>query len=189
MEHIYKQSQFGEDWFTYPNLYTRFVKTLRNGQKMVEVGSWKGKSTAYLAVEIINSGKNIKVDAVDTWKGSPKENPALMNDAYVKTDTLYNLFLTNMSSLLHVVNPVRAESVVASKMYEDNSVDIVFIDACHHYDCITEDIAAWYPKVKSGGIFAGHDYHFVDSIKRAVDETFGEANIESTELCWVYNKP
>lgn len=69
MNHIYEQPQFGENWFTYPNLYSRFVKELADGSKIVEVGSWKGKSVAYLAVEIINSGKGIKVDAIDTWKG------------------------------------------------------------------------------------------------------------------------
>lgn len=189
MQHICNQPQFGEPWFTYPNLYSRFVNILQDGQKMVEVGSWKGKSTAYLAVEIINSGKKIVIDAIDTWKGSPNENGIIMSDPYVRTDTLYNLFLSNMGPVIHVVNPIREESVAASRLYEDNSIDIVFIDACHHYDCITEDISAWYPKVKHGGILAGHDYHFVDTVKRAVDETFGEANIESTELCWVYNKP
>lgn len=176
MNHIYQQPQFGEEWFTYPGLYTKFVETLKDGQKIVEVGSWKGKSTAYLAVEVINSGKNIRVDAIDTWY------------SHIENE-LYNLFLSNMESLLHVVNPIRKESVVASKMYEDNSIEIVFIDACHDYDCIRADISAWYPKVKSGGIIAGHDYPGWPGVKRAVDEVFGPQNIETTEGCWVYIKP
>jgi len=68
MNHIYTQPQFGENWFTYPNLYSRFVQILKDGSTIVEVGSWKGKSTAYLAVEIINSGKNIELHAVDTMQ-------------------------------------------------------------------------------------------------------------------------
>jgi hypothetical protein len=61
MEHIYKNLNFGEDWFEYPRLYSFFVSSLPDDSAIVEVGSWKGKSTAYLAVEIINSAKNIKV--------------------------------------------------------------------------------------------------------------------------------
>ena len=60
MEHIYNQLNFGEDWFTYPNLYSDMVKKFPSGSKFVEVGSWKGKSSSYITVEIINSNKNIK---------------------------------------------------------------------------------------------------------------------------------
>lgn len=184
MNHIYQQPQFGEDWFTYPNLYTRFVRMLREGQRIVEVGSWKGKSTAYLAVEIVNSGKKILFDAVDTWKGSSEH----INDPYVRTDKLYALFQANISPVSHVVNPVREESTAAAKLYEDESIDIVFIDASHEYDHIKNDIAAWYPKVKSGGIISGHDYGWA-GVKRAVHEAFGQQNVEDTEMCWVYRKP
>lgn len=188
MEHIYHQPQFGENWFTYPNLYSFFVNSLPSGSKIVEVGCWKGKSVAYLAVEIVNSGKNIKVDAVDTWNGSPSEKPH-MNDVYVKSNTLYNLFLSNISSLSHIINPVRMTSVDAAKTYEDNSLDVVFIDAGHTYECVKEDIAAWLPKVKSGGWLAGHDYPWShnDEVKRAVDESVKP--IVESEGCWIYKKP
>ena len=36
----------------------------------VEIGSYKGRSSSYMAVEIVNSGKSITFDCVDTWKGS-----------------------------------------------------------------------------------------------------------------------
>jgi hypothetical protein len=188
MDHIYQQSQFGENWFTFPNLYKRFVNELPNGSKIVEVGVWKGKSVAYLGVEIANSGKDIKVDAVDTWKGSLNED-VHQKDVYVKTDTLYPLFLSNISSLSHIITPIRKASVEASALYEDESLDVVFIDACHTYDCVREDILAWLPKVKKGSYLAGHDYPWSanDEVKRAVDGLLSP--IEVTEGCWVYRKP
>jgi hypothetical protein len=185
MEHIYQQPNFGENWFTYPNLYSNFVRSLHDGAKIVEVGTWKGRSVAYLGVEIINSGKNIKVDAVDTWSALPSEEYH-KTDIYVKTDTLYQLFLANISPVASVVNPVRMASVDAAKLYEDNSIDIVFLDACHTYDCVKEDIAAWLPKVKVGGILAGHDYGWSADVRRAVDESI--APIEETEGCFVFKK-
>jgi hypothetical protein len=42
-------------------------------EKYVEIGAWKGKSVCYAAVAIINSEKNITIDSVDTWEGSPGE--------------------------------------------------------------------------------------------------------------------
>jgi cephalosporin hydroxylase len=188
MEHIYNNPNFGENWFTYPNLYSRFVRELPSGSKIVEVGCWKGKSIAYLAVEIVNSKKDIKVDGVDTWTGSLDEEYH-QNDTYVKTKTLYQLFLSNISSVSHIVNPVRMASVDAAKQYDDNSLDVVFIDAGHSYEDVKADIAAWMPKVKHGGYLSGHDYPWSanDSVKRAVDESV--SGIEVTEGCWVYRKP
>ena len=57
MNHIYKQENFGENWFTYPIFYSDMVKKFPHGSKFVEVGSWKGKSSSYMAVEIANSIK------------------------------------------------------------------------------------------------------------------------------------
>lgn len=185
MEHIWHQEQFGEPWFTYPNLYSRFVREVPSGGCIVEVGCWKGKSVAYLAVEVINSNKNIMIHAVDTWLGSPNETYH-MADSHVKTDTLYDLFLNNIKPCSDVVTPIRKTSVEASSLYQDGSLDVVFIDASHDYDSVKQDIMHWLPKVKSGGYLAGHDYLW-EGVGRAVDELIRP--VESTELCWVYRKP
>lgn len=185
MEHIYKQSSFGEDWFTYPQLYSWFVNTVPNNSIIVEVGCWKGKSTAYLAVEVINSNKNIKIHAVDTWEGSPNEQIHI-NDEYVKTNTLYDLFLKNIEPVESVIIPLRMNSIEASKLHSDSSIDIVFIDANHAYEYVIKDIEAWLPKIKPGGILAGHDYGW-SGVNRAVHEKFGN-NILTQEECWVYKK-
>jgi len=39
----------------------------------------------------------------------------------------------------------------------DESLDCVYIDCCHEYGCVKNDLKAWFPKVKKGGIVAGHD--------------------------------
>ena len=185
MEHYYQQPQFGENWFTYPNLYSWFVNQLSDGSKIVEVGCWKGKSIAYLGVEILNSGKDIKVDAVDTWSEMASETYH-KTDTYIKTNTLYQLFCSNISPVSKVVTPVRMTSLDAAKTYGDETLDVVFIDACHDYSCVKEDISAWLPKVKSGGYLSGHDYSWSEDVKRAVNESVNP--IVETEGCWVYRK-
>jgi hypothetical protein len=53
---------------------------------------------------------------------------------------------------------IRKFSVEAAAGIEDGSLDFVYIDANHAYEHVVEDIAAWLPKVRSGGIISGHDY-------------------------------
>jgi hypothetical protein len=57
---------------------------------------------------------------------------------------------------------VRASSKKASEMFEDESLDFIFIDANHAYDFVVEDINLWFPKLKKGGVFSGHDYILMD---------------------------
>lgn len=182
MDHIYTYAKFGEAWFSYPKLYSRWVKELTNNSKIVEVGCWKGRSTCYLAVEIINSHKDIKLYAVDTWLGSDEHK----NDPYVKTNTLYDLFMDNMKPYLSVVTPMRMTSLEASEKFENESLDAVFIDACHSYDCVLEDIKAWLPKVKTNGYLAGHDWH--DAGIQAAVRDAGLTNFETDEDCFIYRK-
>lgn len=52
---------------------------------------------------------------------------------------------------------VKDYSLPASKRFADGELDFVYIDARHDYDGVTEDLEAWYPKVKSGGLISGHD--------------------------------
>jgi len=188
LNHFWQDSVFEEGYFTFPRLYASIVKHFPTNSHFVEVGSWKGKSVAFLGVEIVNSGKKIAVDAVDTWAGSPSEE-SHQNDVYVKTNTLYQLFLSNISTLSNIITPVRMPSLDAANLYEDESIDVVFIDAGHTYEDVKADISAWLPKVKIGGWLAGHDYPWShnDEVKKAVDESVSP--IDQLEGCWIYRKP
>jgi hypothetical protein len=64
------------------------------------------------------------------------------------------------------------KSVEASKLYENESLDFVFIDGAHDYQSVKEDIEHWFPKVKRGGYIAGDDYNW-ETVKLAVIEFFG----------------
>lgn len=178
MEHFYHLTE-GEDWFTYPNLYNKIVSNAPNKAHFVEVGVWKGRSASFMAVEIINSGKTIQFDLVDTWNGSIEHQP-LQED-------VFDVFNKNIAPVSSYVNIKRMESILAASTYEDGSLDFVFIDAAHDYENVKADIQAWLPKVKVGGYLAGHDYPTWPGVTQAVDEIFGADNIESNESCWLYS--
>ena len=205
MKHFYKDIH---GWFTFPQFYStiaeKFQPAVQDRYHIVEVGTWLGQSAAYLAVELINNGNshNVIFDCVDTWEGSsehlnedgllefdwniPSEFglPILKEKCLMTTDELYNKFLSNIEPVRHIVNPIKMKSVDAAKLYEDSSLDLVFIDAGHSFDDVVADIEAWLPKVRPYGFIAGHDYEWDDEVKRAVHSIFPTISME-VEGCWI----
>jgi hypothetical protein len=174
-----------EGWFNYISIYSYAVEQADNGDHFVEVGAWKGKSTSFMAVEIANSGKQIQFDVVDTWKGSLEHQ----SDDLVKRDELYNLFLNNMKPAEGYFTPKRMTSLEAAATYKDNSLSFVMLDASHEYEDVKADILAWLPKVQSGGILSGDDYHHTwPGVMQAVQELLPDVQIVDG-VTWAYQKP
>ncbi len=123
------------------------------GIQIVEIGCWKGFTTAHLA----EAAKELHgvVWAIDHWRG----NEGTAQEKIVSQTDIYALFEKNLRSLglWSVVKPLKMDSISASKYITDGSIDFVFIDAGHRYDEFSADLTAWYPKVKVGGIICGHD--------------------------------
>ena len=112
---------------------------------IVEIGSWKGKSTIYIA-----NGANQKVYAIDPHKGCDGEK-------FTGKDS-YQEFLDNISNfkLMDKVVPIVDYSINASKDF-NNEVGFIFIDGSHDYRDVREDFEAWFEKVRECGIIAMHD--------------------------------
>lgn len=191
MEHFYSEEQFGENWFSYLELYQQMVERFPSGSHFVEIGSWKGKSAVAMAVEIINSGKKIKFDCIDPWY----DLDSTVEDYFKNYDTgcvdqtlnLYETFLKNIQPVNEYITPMRMTSMQAVELYEDESLDFVFIDANHEYEYIYEDIEKWLPKVKYGGVLAGHDIAYPPVFQAVKDHGF-EHNIKIDWESWIYEK-
>ena len=152
MDHFY-EDVYGFSQHDIFALYRKMVERFNSGSHFVEVGAFLGKSAVYMAVEIINSGKNIKFDCVDHWRGSEEHRD---NDE-VKLERLYEDFLENIKPVDGIINPIRANSIEASKLYKPNSLDFVFIDASHDTDSVKADLECWMPCLKEDGVIAGDD--------------------------------
>jgi len=170
-----------DGWFNFHGLYLNTVNNASEPAHFVEVGTWKGKSAAYMAEVIKVSGKDIKFDCVDTWLGSEEH----VDDPDVINNTLYETFMNNMAPLKGFFNPLRMPSVDAANFYRNQSLDFVYIDAAHDYDNVRADIEAWWPKVKIGGTIAGHDI-FHPPVKQAVLDVLGEYH--EAYNSWIVNK-
>lgn len=170
----------GEDWFNFSEVYRHLVRKCDPAGKIVEVGSWKGRSTAFLLVEAWNKSPKIEIYAVDTWLGSQEH----IDVDSVKNGTLYDEFMANVKPVSRQLVPLRMTSIQGSNFFPDQSLDSVFIDAAHDYESVRADIAAWLPKVKKGGIIAGHDYMCGwPGVDRAVAEAFHLVAFQDN--CWL----
>ena len=100
---------------------------------------------------------------VDLW--APQEHYRQM-DAAPLEENLRRMAIArrNVEPHKHRATLVRNSSVGAARSFADASVDFVYLDARHTYDAVTEDLEAWWPKVRAGGILAGEDYMESDEV-------------------------
>lgn len=145
----------------------------------VEIGVQKGKFSA----QILNEWNKGFLFLVDPWKEFPKnEYSELGNVSQERQEAFYEETICRLAPYADRYRVIRETSEQAVKQFEDNYFDFVYIDANHKYEYIKQDIELWYPKVKKGGVFAGHDYYNsnilnICGVKRAVTEWTKKENI------------
>ena len=182
-------------FFNFNDIYLEQIEKAKDGYKFVEIGSLLGRSSAFMGVEIKNHGKKITLDCIDFWdiRGvSELANPGDQCGYSYKEhgdDILYKVFNDNMKTagISDIVTSHRMSSQDGAKLYQDESLDFIFVDADHKYESVIEDLKSWYPKLKYGRTIGGHDYDWA-GVKQAVDEFFGAENIKVSNTSWTYYK-
>jgi len=134
-------------------------------KKAVELGVYKGIFTQTIA----RRAPNMQVFAVDAWTtydGYLDYPPGdLENVGFVQARERCFKYPN--------VQMIKGWSKDVVLTFPDASLDFVFIDANHTYECAKEDIALWAPKVKQGGIVMGHDYFETADHQRLKHLEFG----------------
>lgn len=136
-------------------------------ERGAEIGVWAGDFSEVLCHTI----PGLRLIGVDPWRAyktynERKNNQARLDAAFQEATTRLQPFGCQLW---------RMTSLDAAALVPDRSLDFVYIDANHQEPFITDDLEAWMPKVRSGGILAGHDYHdhpkkpFLQHVKPAVD--------------------
>ena len=131
------------------------LKNLIPSGKGVEIGVFKGEFSKH----ILNKWEGT-LYMVDVWRPLGNEYEDDSNHKDHLDD--YQETMENIKGFEDRGIMVRATSEVAVDMFQDESLDYIFIDANHAYDFVVEDINLWFPKLKKGGMFSGHDYINMD---------------------------
>jgi len=163
-EHIYDEMMWaypqggGLDREDIDGLYELVHKNPSQNMTIVDVGCWTGMSTVALALACKEYNGTVK--AIDWFQGS--KHTGLANAA--KEADIRKLLEARLRYYdIHNVEIIAKTSKDACETMLNNSADVVFLDADHRFIEIKHDIKRWWPKVKSGGIFCGHDCEFIIS--------------------------
>lgn len=134
-----------------------------------------------LGVELGVQWGAFSLEILKNWKGELKCIDPWTGEGY---DEIYELAKKRLGE----ERLVKKLSIDAVKDFEDESLDFIYIDACHVYPEVKRDIEMWYPKVRKGGIVSGHDYvkAFDFGVIEAVDEFVKKENkvLSLTEDDW-----
>ena len=139
-----------------------------------EIGVQEGVFSQYL----LKTWMGKKLYLVDCWRHQKEYTDIANGDHNLQLNCMAKTFM-NVYGFDERAVMIRELSVDTAKLFEDGFFDFVFIDADHKYESVKADLAAWYPKVKKGGILCGHDYLESSSenngnadfgVKPAVDE-------------------
>jgi len=176
-------------WFGFQDTYDLAVREAKDGAVFVEVGVAFGRSLAYLSRAVIDSGKRVKIWAIDPfwddWWHVPEQYPTHLErptwggehsqfgrDLGGPFSAFVHCMRTHAPEELERVNVLRCRSAEAAQII--GSCDLVMIDADHNYAAVAQDIALWRPHIKTGGLLAGDDYSTdFPGVIRAVGEAFG----------------
>lgn len=106
---------------------------------------------------VMLTDNTVEAYGVDIWRETGIKS---QNDSEYDQKTLDNQYsgVCNKYKNDPRVVIIRDFSLNAVKAFDDEYFDFVYIDAEHTYDGVLNDLGAWYPKVKKGGIISGHDY-------------------------------
>ena len=148
----------------------------------------------------------LRLRCVDAWRPYPGYRD------HVMASKLERFYTETQAALAPYprVTIVRQWSVEAAKAVPNGSLDFVYLDANHAIESVIADLAAWVPKVRAGGMIAGHDYvrhqwpnriHVVQAINAWTDayeirpwfllgqkaKVPGEVRDDARSWCWVHD--
>jgi hypothetical protein len=160
-----------------------------NSRGLLGKGVEVGVLYAEFSEHILTHWKGEKLYLVDAWRtfpglvdvNNPDENGQLNN---------MGMAVKRIYRFEERATVIREPSLSASSLFQNDSLDFVYLDAAHDYKNVTFDIMTWLPKVKPGGILAGHDYLDLQpteinptlfEVKSAVDSFFKDRTVHSTQ--------
>jgi hypothetical protein len=158
-----------------------------------EIGVWRGE----MSINLLSSKEDLFLIMVDPWDENVYDKDtenmsATMSFKNRNTGEWIKNFnhvvsILNKYENRYSINKLTSES--ASKLYNEEYFDFVFIDGDHSENGVMKDIELWLPKVKSNGYICGHDYKVFHGVTNAVNKSFKKEYIELDEdFTWFVRK-
>jgi hypothetical protein len=159
-------------WFNMHDAYMNLVKYCEDGDDIVEIGCFAGRSTRFLMDSLEFAGKHdVKVHVIDTFEGSGMEHSG------INCNTMYDDFMRNLDDYIQdervIVNVNRSDNTNILNSFDDKSVFGVIVDGAHTMEAVQDDVENWWPKIKDGGMMVGDDIDW-ESVKQGASRGFAK---------------
>jgi predicted O-methyltransferase YrrM len=175
------------EWSDFFAIYDEAVRTAPPGSRLIEVGSFWGKSACYLAEAAKLADKQLAVYAVDPWGARPSNNPGMFDPAHGAKGHIepvihaehhnscfetFAYFVERAGLSPDPLRVMRMESLEAAQLFRGMMpLHFVFLDGDHNYEYVIRELRAWTPLLGPGGFIAGHDWtDEFHGVKEAVTE-------------------
>lgn len=148
----------------------------------IEIGSYRGEST-----EIFLKSNAFKtLYCIDPWEDGYDQNDLASSPEIVQAEKEFDEKFNNNQ----IIKKIKQKSCDAVTLFEDNSIDFIYIDGNHQYEFVKSDLENFVPKIKNGGFISGHDYnpHWAGT-KKAINDFFKKYPLKVYADCsWIYIK-
>lgn len=162
----------------------KLIKDIKNPIG-IELGTAEGFSTEYLLSTI----SDLTLYGIDPYVSFMD-----CSGVYVDYDNngQYEKFIEMTNKFNGRYKHYRTTSDDAVSFFLDGSLDFIFIDGLHSYDQVLKDCINYYPKIKKGGLFSGHDWSIGDVLKAVTDFTkkinYTEPVLQANQDIWYWYK-
>lgn len=157
-----------EGWLTHEEgaLLYRLARRCTGRGVIVEIGSFKGKSTIWLA-KGSEAGAGVPVYAIDPHTGSEEHQATAGGQVWTYEEFLVNLRRARAEELVHPLVTTSAQAATSFHL----PVELLFIDGDHRYEAVRQDFDLWFPKLIEGGYLLMHDTIRWDGPRRVARES------------------
>ena len=149
---------------------------VQTGKMLAEVLYWLPSIEKYYAIDPYVFYDDFEKACLEI----PKEHRTKIGRDQKSMDNTYKAFLQKIKDqgIEDRVRVLKMFSSEAAAFIDDGSLDFCFIDGNHLYEYVLRDIEMYLPKIKKGGLIAGHDYGMEGTgVKRAVNDFFNKGEV------------
>jgi predicted O-methyltransferase YrrM len=181
---LHREEYFSSDE-ALPIVYDTRMEMIKGliGEKssICEIGVFKGDMAKDLH-RVLDPSSFVMIDLFEGYTGSGNQDGNMFE--MVDLEKSYE-HLEGYFKGVSGIEIKRGDSVKMLSNYQDESFDMIYIDADHSYEGCKRDLIESYKKVKKGGYIMGHDYEM--NMKKAEQEySFGVRRAVDT-FCELYS--
>lgn len=162
---IFSHLTFDEKYALY-----KTVQLLENSSVCVEIGSYFGASSCFIASALKSKGI---LYCIDTWGNHAMTySTEDQEDEYLVERDTYEAFKVNTYNFRDQIRELRGWStnVVSDFSKLEQKIDFIFIDGDHTYDGVKKDWNAYSPFLRKGSLVVFHDTGWADGVVKLIGE-------------------